>query len=84
MPSRIPPPWIESKASKRRLYLLHLERLYTAGLKGCQSYGAASRGRRLSPQEIQAIEAERRMGPQPPEPINYELRKTLGARNPKF
>lgn len=84
MPSRIPPPWIESRASKRKSYLLHLERLYTAGLKGCQSYGAASRGRRLSRQEIQAIQAERRLGPDPAEPINHDLRKTLGAKNPKF
>ncbi len=55
MPSRIPPPWIESKASKRKLYLLHLDRLYTSGLKGCESYGAANRGRRLSKAERDAV-----------------------------
>ncbi len=60
MPNRIPPPWIESKASKRKLYLLHLERLYTSGLKGCQSYGAASRGRHLPPDERAEIEAQMR------------------------
>jgi hypothetical protein len=55
MGGHIPPPWMTSKRSKRKLYILHLERLYTAGLKGCQSYGAANKGRSLSKEEVAEI-----------------------------
>jgi hypothetical protein len=79
VPNRIPPPWIESRSSRRKLYLLHLERLYTAGLKGCESYGAASKGRRLSPDEVKKIIPE---PPKKPQPVNRDLRRVCGAPPP--
>jgi hypothetical protein len=55
MGGHIPPPWMTSKRSKRKLYILHIESLYNASLKGCHSFGAASPVRRYSKDEIAAI-----------------------------